>query len=123
MQNSKINNLVINPELTIETLKRIIEDSKRQAAEAARVIEARYGDCGACGFSWVEIHGVKGNTRLGRMLKRVVGVGQGYNRAFHIWNPSGLLVQSVLIKEAGAIACAKYLRDFGFNAYAVSRLD
>lgn len=123
MENSNIIPAINNPELTVETLKRIIEESKRLANDAARRVAAREGgDYGACGFAWVEIYGVKGNTRLGRMLKKV-GIGQGYNRAFHIWNPSGLPVQSVEIKEAGAMACAEYLRSKGFTAYACSRLD
>ena len=124
MENSKTISAINNPEFLIEeNLRQIIAESMRLAEEAARVIEDRHGDCGACGFAWVEIHGIKGNTRLGRMLKRV-GVVQGWNRAFHIWNPSGTWpVQSVLIKEAGANACAKYLRNKGFEAYSCSRLD
>ena len=124
MENS--NNIlpaINNPELTIETLQGIIEESKRLAADATRRVAAREGGYyGACGFAWVEIHGIKGNTRLGRMLKKV-GVEQGYNRAFHIWNPSGLSVQSISIKEAGAETCTKYLKSKGFTAYACSRLD
>ena len=125
MQKSNIISVAQNPELLVEeNLRQIINESKRLAADAALKEECRLcGDYDACGFSWVEIRGVKGNTRLGRMLKRVVGVGQGYNRTFHIWNPSGLHVQSISIKEAGAIACAKYLRSKGFMAYACSRLD
>lgn len=122
--NTSITAAINNPEfLNEENLQGIVEESKRLAEEAALKEERRLGgDWSECGFAWVEIYGVKGNTRLGRMLKKV-GVEQGYNRAFHIWNPSELPAQSVLIKEAGAYACAEYLRSKGFNAHACSRLD
>ena len=124
MQNSKVTPALQNPELLdFDCLHSIISESKRLAGDAARQEQCRLGgDWSECGFAWVEIRGIKGNTRLGRLLKRV-GVKQGWNRAFHIWNPSGLPVQSVSIKEAGAAACAKYLRSKGFTAYACYRLD
>ena len=124
MQNSKVTPALQNPELLdFDCLHSIISESKRLAGDAARQEQCRLGgDWSECGFAWVEIRGIKGNTRLGRMLKKV-GIEQGYNRAFHIWNPSGHSVQSVSIKEAGAAACAKYLRSKGFTAYACYRLD
>lgn len=76
----------------------------------------------ACGFAWVNIWGVKGNTRLGKMLK-AAGVRQDYTKAFQIWNPSGLAVQNVDTLEAGADAAAKVFERYGFKAYAGSRLD
>ena len=122
MKNSTIIPAIQNPEFLIEeNLRQIIAESMRLAADAARHVAARCGDYDACGFVWVEIHGIKGNTKLGRRLKKA-GIKQGYNRAFIIWDPSGLSVQSVLIKESGAEACAKYLRSKGFEVYACSRL-
>ena len=123
MQNSKITPALQNPELLdFDCLHRIVAESKRLAADAACREQCRLGgDWSECGFAWVEIRGIKGNTRLGRMLKKV-GVKQGHNRAFYIWNPSELPVQSVLIREVGANACAKYLRSKGFDALACSRL-
>lgn len=127
MSNSNTNIIpaIENPELlVVENLRGIIAESKRLAVEAALKEERRIGgDNGSvCGFAWVEIYGIKGNTRLGRMLKKI-GVKQEYIRAFHIWNPSGLPVQSLSIKEAGADACAEYLKSKGFKACSCSRLD
>lgn len=124
MENSKTIPAINNPELIVEeNLRQIIAESKRLADDAAsRVAVREGGDYGMCGFAWVEIHGIKGNTKLGRLLKKI-GVGQDWKRVFYIWNPSGLLVQSINIKESGADACAKYLRSKGFDAYSCSRLD
>ena len=123
MKNSTIIPAIQNPEFLIEgNLRQIIAESKRLAAVAAAEEEkCTGGDWSAWGFTWVEIHGINGSTRLGRMLKRA-GVRQGYNRAFCIWNPSGLSVQSINIKEVGAEACANYLESKGFTTYACSRL-
>ena len=123
MQNSKTISAIQNPELLVEeNLRQIIAESMRVAADAARRAAVREGDdYSLWGFVWVEIRGVKGSTRLGRMLKKV-GVCQGHNRAFYIWNPSGWSVQSISIREAGANACAKYLKRKGFDACVCSRI-
>jgi hypothetical protein len=76
----------------------------------------------ACGFAWVNIYKVRGNTKMGKMLK-AAGVCQDYTKAFQIWNPSGLAVQNVDTLEAGAEAAAKIFEKYGFEAYAGSRLD
>ena len=44
-------------------------------------------------------------------------------KGFDLWNPCGLHVQNIDIKEAGAEAYAKVLRNYGFDAYMGSRLD
>jgi hypothetical protein len=40
-----------------------------------------------------------------------------------MWNPGGLGVQNIDIKEAGAEVMAELLRQAGFKAYAGSRMD
>ena len=124
MQNSNIPPASQNPLLLDEaTLVEIFAEAKRRAYTAAVEYSQKYfgGAYGGLrGSAWVEIHGIKGNTKLARALKKI-GIKQDYNRAFSVWNPSGLTVQSVDIKEAGARAAARYLRTFGFNVYVGSR--
>ena len=91
----------------------------RKAAEAALAL---YGDRDACGFAWTNIYKVKGNTKLGRMLKKA-GVRQDYTKAFQLWNPAGYPAQNIDTLEAGARAAADVFRKYGFEAYAGSRLD
>ena len=108
--------------LTQEQVNEIVAEAFAEANKAAREALARYGDRDACGFAWTNIYGVKGNTRLGKMLK-AAGVRQDYTKAFQLWNPAKLPVQSVGILEAGAEAAADVFRRYGFEAYAGSRLD
>jgi hypothetical protein len=60
----------------------------------------------ACGFAWCNIYGVKGNTKLGKMLKAAGVEKSDYKKCFSIWNPSGLGCQNVDAKEEGARAAA-----------------
>ena len=106
-------------------IKMIVTRAKQAAYEAASdyFMEKLDGkDNYPCGFAWVNIYGIKGNTKLGRAMKQA-GVKQDYTKAFQIYNPSGVSVQNVDVKEAGAEAAAKVFESFGFKAYAGSRLD
>ena len=50
----------------------IVAEAKTAAREAAeRFFQEKLGgvDQYACGFAWVDIFGVKGNTRLGKAFK------------------------------------------------------
>ena len=76
-----------------------------------------------CGFAWVDIYGVKGNTRLGRMLKAAGVERSDYKKCFTIWNPAGISCQNVDAKEVGARAAADVFQKYGFRAYPCSRLD
>ena len=108
--------------LTQTQVNEIVAEAMNEANKAARDALAKYGDRDACGFAWTNIYGVKGNTKLGKMLK-AAGVRQDYTKAFQLWNPAKLPVQSVGILEAGAQAAADVFRKYGFEAYAGSRLD
>ena len=110
---------------TQEQVNAIVREAKQAANEAAtEYFHTRLNgqDQFACGFAWVNIWKVKGNTKLGKMLK-AAGVSQDYTRAFQIWNPSGLGVQNVDCKEVGADAAARVFKQYGFDATSGSRLD
>jgi hypothetical protein len=109
---------------TVEDIKRIVAEACDAAYKAADVYEndVMQGGWGACGFAWVNIHGIKGNTKIGRRMKQA-GIGQDWTKAFSIWNPSGYPTQNVDTLEAGARAAAEVFKRYGFTAYAGSRLD
>ena len=113
--------------LTQEQVNAIVQEAMISAKQAALDALNKFGDRDACGFAWVQIwnyggNKIKGNTKVGKMLK-AAGLRQNYIKAFEIWNPSKLGVQSVGILEAGAEAAAEVFRKHGFDAYAGSRLD
>ncbi len=100
-----------------------------EACDAAKVKATDYfnkelggQDRFACGFAWVNIWGIKGNTKLGRAMK-AAGFKRSWDGAWQIWNPSGLHCQNVDAKEQGAYAAAEVFKKYGFTAYAGSRLD
>lgn len=99
----------------------------REAAEAYFKNNLAGRDCFPCGFAWVRITGVKGNTKLGKALKDC-GFSKAYAGGMEIWNPSGLPVQNVDVKLAGAEAFANLLikklnLPEGFKILAECRLD
>ena len=103
----------------------IVNEAKQAAREAAeKFFQEKLGgvDQYSCGFAWVDIYGVKGNTRLGKAFK-AAGIRKNYNGAYSIWNPAGLGVQNIDTLEAGAEAAARVFEKYGFRAYAGSRLD
>ena len=97
-------------------------DAAQKAAQAFSNKHFNGGDGGACGFAWVNIHGIKGNTKLGKRMK-AAGIDKDYSGAYKIWNPSGLGTQCMSTKEAGAEAAAKVFQAAGFKCYAGSRAD
>jgi hypothetical protein len=112
-------------EYTVEQIRDITAEAKSEARKAAEQFfqqKLNGQDQYACGFAWVNIYGVKGNTKLGRAMK-AAGIKQDYTKAFSIWNPSEMGVQNVDTLEEGARAAAKVFERYGFRAYAGSRLD
>jgi hypothetical protein len=110
---------------TKEQVIAIVAEAKQAAREAADKYfnEKLNGqDQYSCGFAWVNIMGIKGNTKMGKILK-AAGVRQDYTKAFSIWNPSEHNCQNIDTKEAGAYAAAEVFEKYGFTAYAGSRLD
>lgn len=110
---------------TKEQLVEIVAEAKQEARKAAeKFFQEKLGgrDQYACGFAWVNIYGIKGNTKMGKALK-AAGVRQDYTKAFQIWNPAEMRCQNVDTLEEGARAAAEVFRKYGFEAYAGSRLD
>lgn len=97
-------------------------DAAREASQAA--FEKIGGDGYMCGFAWVEVYKVRRNSKLGKEL-----IAAGFKPSYKsgvldVWNPGGMHVQSIDIKEEGAYAFAKVLKNkLGLSAYAGSRLD
>jgi hypothetical protein len=96
-----------------------------QARTAAKEAYAKYGgDRGACGFAWVNVWGVRSNSKLGKALQ-AAGFRKDYTGSLQLWNPSKAGVQSLDILEAGAYAYAEVLKSkLGLDkVYAGSRMD
>lgn len=107
-----------------------VADIVLEAQVAARVaaqkfFEEKLGsqDQYACGFAWVDIYGIRANSKLGKALAAAGVEKDTYKKAFSIWNPSNLNVQNIDTKEEGAEAAAKVFQKYGFRAYSGSRLD
>jgi hypothetical protein len=110
---------------TPEQVRNIVAEAKIQARIAAsEYFKEKLGgvDQYACGFAWVDIFGIKGNTRLGKAFT-AAGVRKSYTGSFQIWNPAEFPCQNIDTLEAGAEAAAKVFEHYGFQAYAGSRLD
>ena len=110
---------------TADQIKDIVAEAKTAANYKAKeyITDKLKGeDNFPCGFAWVEIFGIKGNTKLGKQMK-LAGLEKSYNGSYNIWNPSAVNFQNVDCKEAGAQAAAEILEKYGFRAYAGSRLD
>ena len=78
----------------------------------------------ACGFAWVNVWGVRSNSKLGLALK-AAGFRKDYTGSLQYWNPAKSGTQSVSALEAGAEAFARVLKaKLGLEkVYAGSRLD
>jgi len=116
---------------TVEDIRAIKAEAVAEAKKATADFLARwtettggneYGEPMYCGFAWTSIHGVKGNTKLGKALK-AAGIEQAWDKSFQMWDPAEHRGQSMDAKEAGAQACAEVFRKYGFNAYMGSRAD
>ena len=110
---------------TVEDCERIVAEAEQAAYRAADTYfhDVLGGvDQYACGFAWVDVYGIKGNTRIGKRLT-AAGVRKSYSGSFQLWNPSKYPVQNVDTLEAGARAAAQVFQRYGFRAYAGSRLD
>lgn len=112
-------------EYTQDQINSIVAEAREAAYQAAiKFFQERLNgqDQLCCGFAWVDIYKVRGNSKLGKQLK-AAGLRQNYTKAFSLWNPSALMVQNIDTLEEGAEAAARVFKKYGFEAYAGSRLD
>ena len=107
---------------TVEDIKDIIAEAKSEARYAAEEYIKQYGEHAYCGFAWVNIWDIKGNTKLGKRMKQA-GLDKDYTGAYSIWNPSSLGTQCMSTKEAGARAASEVFKAYGFKCSAGSRAD
>ena len=100
------------------------EAASLAARKAAADFYSKHGDRDACGFAWVNVWGVRSNSKLGKALQ-AAGFRKDYTGSLQLWNPSKASVQSISVLEAGAEAYAQVLREqLGLDkCYAGSRLD
>lgn len=106
-----------------QAIREITQEAMTAAKTAALAHLEQHGEHAYCGFAWVEIFGIKGNTKLGRAMKQA-GLEKDYKGAYSIWNPSGLGTQCMSTKEAGAQAAVEVFRKYGFDrCYMGSRAD
>ena len=110
--------------ITEQLVQDAVNEARIQAHAAAKALIAKHGDRGACGFAWVNVYGVRSNSKLGNALK-AAGFRKDYTGALCLWNPSQAAVQSIDILEAGAYAYAEVLKaKLGLDkVYAGSRMD
>ena len=99
-------------------------EAAQQARTAAKAFQAQHGDRDCCGFAWVNVWGVRSNSKVGTALQ-AAGFRKDYTGSLQLWNPSKFPTQSLNILEAGAEAYAQVLRDkLGLEkVYAGSRMD
>ena len=106
----------------------VVQDACNEAAMAARTAAKEFfqthGDRDMCGFAWVDVYGVRSNSKLGKALQ-AAGFSKSYTGSMQLWNPARAGTQSISILEAGAEAYARVLKEkLGLDrCYAGSRLD
>ena len=110
--------------IALDTLVSVLDNAQSAARKTTEDFLAKHGDRDACGFAWVNVYGVRSNSKLGKWLQDA-GFRKDYTGALCLWNPSGFPTQSISILEAGAEAYADVLKDkLGLDkVYSGSRMD
>lgn len=109
-----------------QELPDILAAAKQAAMNAAgKFFQERLGgrDQYACGFAWVDVYGIRKNSKLGQALCAHGFDKSHTKRSLYLWNPAQFPCQNIDTLEQGAMAYAQVLRDAGFAASANSRLD
>ena len=111
-------------DFNLDLVQDACNEAAHQARTAAKAFLQAHGDRDCCGFAWVNVWGVRSNSKLGKALQ-AAGFRKDYTGSLQLWNPSKFPTQSLNILEAGAKAYAQVLRDkLGLDkVYAGSRMD
>ena len=111
-------------DFNLDLVQDACNEAAQQARTAAKVAYGVVGERDACGFAWVNVYGVRSNSKLGKALQSF-GFRRDYTGSLQLWNPSGHNTQSISVKEAGAYAYAEVLKQkLGLDkVYAGSRMD
>ena len=111
----------------LETFKTAYYSAEACAMDATKqaITETveKYGeaDIGPCGHAWVELPGIRKNSKIGQWLEQMGHKKHGDR--FTIWKPGGFNGQALHILEAGAKVFSETLQYHGFLATFSSRLD
>ena len=110
--------------ITEQVVQDATNEAAQQARSSAKAFLQQHGDRDACGFAWVDVYGVRSNSKLGKWLK-AAGFSKSYTGSLQLWNPSSAAVQSISVLEAGAEAYARVIKNkLGLTqVYAGSRMD
>lgn len=109
----------------VKSVQAVLDEAASKArAATASFLANHVNGFSACGFAWVNVSGVRSNSKLGKILA-LAGFRKDYTGALCLWNPSGHSTQCITAKEIGADAYAAVLRDqLGLErCYAGSRMD
>ena len=111
-------------DFNLEAVQNACNEAAQQARTAAKEFLQKHGDRDACGFAWVNVWGVRSNSKMGKALQ-AAGFRKDYTGSLQLWNPSKAACQSLNVLEAGAEAYAQVLREkLGLEkVYAGSRMD
>ena len=104
-------------------IREIVQTAQQAAVQAESEFLAQHGEPAYCGFGWVEVYVDRVNSRQAKELI-ASGFKKSYKpRCLSLWTPGAYHGQSMDVREAGAHAFAKVLKQAGLQAYACSRAD
>ena len=101
-----------------------VNQAVSEATRQTQIYLAQYGE-GACGFSWVDVYGVRANSKLGKALIANGFRKDSYAKSLKFRSPDQTTTQSVDAKEAGARAFVTVMKNSfeDIRIHAGSRLD
>jgi hypothetical protein len=111
-------------DFNLDAVQDAVNEASMAARTAAKEFLQKHGDRDCCGFAWVNVWGVRSNSKLGKALQ-AAGFRKDYTGSLQLWNPSKAGTQSLNVLEAGAEAYAEVLKQkLGLEkVYAGSRMD